>query len=92
MVIISIFFLPSIGPRGNKTATAVSPVYDAGSEINDELCISIPGPVCGGAAISPEDGEGYVHIHAGIHGIGDLAPATYDWRNPAARISVVRVK
>ena len=23
-------------------------------------------------------GEGYVHINGGIHGIGDLAPATYD--------------
>jgi hypothetical protein len=30
-------------------------VYDAGSETNDELCANIPGPQCGGAALSPED-------------------------------------
>lgn len=80
------------GPGKHTVKSVASPVYDAGSEVNDELCISIPGPVCGGAAISPEDGEGYVHIHAGIHGIGDLAPATYDWRNPAAQISIARIR
>ena len=72
-----------------------SPGYDAGSEANDELCASIPGPTCGGAGLSPvpsPDDEGYVHIHRGIHGIGDLAAATYDWRNPVAKISIVRVR
>lgn len=35
-------------------------VYDAGSETNDELCSNIPGPVCGGSGLSPEDeGEGH---------------------------------
>ena len=66
------------------------PAYDAGSEYNDELCANIPGPVCGGAGISDEDGEGFVHISPGIHGIGDLEPASYDWRNPVARITVKR--
>lgn len=66
------------------------PAYDAGSEYNDELCANIPGPVCGGAGISDEDGEGFVHISSGIHGIGDLEPASYDWRNPVARITVKR--
>ena len=80
-------------PRGNKTVMYRSPAYDAGSEPNDELCISIPGPICGGEGGSPgASGEGYVHIHGGIHGIGDLAPATYDWRNPTARITIRRVK
>lgn len=64
------------------------PAYDAGSEHNDELCANIPGPVCGGAGLSDEDGEGFVHISPGIHGIGDLDAASYDWRNPVARISV----
>lgn len=66
------------------------PAYDAGSEFNDELCANIPGPVCGGAGNSVEDGEGYVHISRGISGIGDLEPSAYDWRNPVARIDVRR--
>lgn len=76
-------------PRGNKSRDYDSPAYDSGSEPNDELCISMPGPVCGGEDSSPGvDGEGYVHIHGGIHGIGDLDPASYDWRNPVAQISI----
>ena len=73
-----------------------SPGYDAGSEANDELCSNIPGPTCGGAGPSPGSDnpgdENYVHIHRGIHGIGDLAADRYDWRNPVARISVIRVR
>lgn len=78
-------------PRGHKAVTYYSPAYDAGSEPNDELCISIPGPDCGGDGGSPgEGGEGYVHIHSGIHGIGDLEPSKYDWRNPVAKITIRR--
>ncbi|MDJ0698533.1 MAG: spondin domain-containing protein [Woeseiaceae bacterium] len=71
-----------------RTRTHTVPAYDAGSEHNDELCANIPGPVCMGAGPSEEDGEGYVHISSGIHGIGDLEAAAYDWRNPVAKISV----
>ena len=83
------------GPLGNQTLTLYSPAYDAGSERNDELCASIPGPFfaeCGGAGSGgkPGGGEGYVHIHAGIHGIGDLHPAQRDWRNPVAQITIRR--
>jgi len=75
--------------RGTKTV--YSPGYDAGTEPNDELCVSIPGPTCGGAGLSPEeDGEGYVHINRGIHGIGDLAADVYDCRNPVAKITIKR--
>ena len=70
-----------------------APAYDAGTETNDEDCTNIPGPDCGGIPFSPGDsGEGYVYIHGGIHGIGDLEPETYDWRNPVAYVKVVRVK
>jgi hypothetical protein len=52
----------------------------------------VPGPACGGVALSPGDsGEGFVYIHNGIHGIGGLNPALYDWRNPAARIEIQRL-
>jgi hypothetical protein len=80
---------------GRKTLMYLSPAYDAGSEENDELCAHIPGPFgCDntGEPYNPDnDAEGYVHIHAGIHGIGDLDDAVYDWRNPVARVVIKRV-
>ena len=84
------------GPNGQESITLFSPAYDAGTERNDETCASIPGPnfiECGGpgGGGAPGGGEGYVHIHAGIHGIGDLDPALRDWRNPVARITIRRV-
>ena len=70
-----------------------SPGYDAGSEPNDELCVNIPGPVCGGAGGSPgAGGEGFVHVNNGIRGVGDLSAAVYDWRNPVAKITIRRVR
>ena len=81
------------GASGRKTVLVMVPAWDAGSEPNDELCINMPGPVCGGAGGSPDaGGEGFVHIHAGIHGIGDLAPADRDWRSPVARITISRTR
>ena len=80
---------------GNGRATSVySPAYDAGTEQNDELCVSIPGPptVCAGEGYNPGGGEGYVYIHPGIHGVGDLAESVYDWHNPVARITVREVR
>ncbi len=69
-----------------RRGTRMAPVYDAGTEDNDELVDHIPGP--GGEGYNMEDGEGFVHIHAGIHGIGDLPePENLDWRNPAAKIT-----
>lgn len=88
-------FIALNGVKAPKHGKAVyySPGYDAGSELNDELCLNIPGPVCGGAGGSPEaGGEGYVHISAGISGKADLAAATYDWRNPTAKIVIKRVR
>jgi hypothetical protein len=86
------------GPRRHETLTYLSPAYDAGSERNDELCASIPGPSfteCGGpgGGGQPTGGEeGYVHVHAGIHGIGDLDASARDWRNPVALITIRRVR
>ena len=76
---------------GEMSYTALG--YDAGSEPNDELCVNIPGPRCGGAGASPEEnGEGFVHISSGIHGSGDLNPAVYDWRNPVASVVIRRIR
>ena len=82
------------GPGANKEIALFSPAYDAGSERNDELCASIPGPFfaeCagpGGGGTPAGGEEGYVHIHAGIHGIGDLVASDRDWRNPVAKITI----
>lgn len=86
-----------MGPTGDKKLTFFSVAYDAGSERNDELCASIPGPTfveCGGpgGGGQPAGGEeGYVHIHAGIHGVGNLNGSERDWRNPVAKITVRRI-
>ncbi len=78
-------------PKGRKFTARLALAYDAGTEANDESCDSIPGPpfVCAGGTDSPE-GEGYVHVHAGIHGIGDLHADARDWRNPVAQVTIRR--
>ena len=64
-------------------------VYDAGSEGNSESCDFVPGPPCGSHnARDTGTAEGFVHVHAGIHGGGGLDPAQHDWRNPAARLEI----
>jgi hypothetical protein len=86
--------LDSVKVPRHGSATFFSPGFDAGSEPNDESCKNIPGPTCGGMGLSPGDNdgdEGYVHIHRGMHGIGDLVADVYDWRNPVAKITVTRV-
>lgn len=87
--------LPSWG-----TTTYYARAYDAGTEANDQSCANIPGPRCGGAGYSPAPGpedEGFVHVGNGFHELGDedaggfevLGPATYDWRNPVAKVTIV---
>ncbi len=79
-----------------KTVSYNINAYDAGSEANDELCASIPGPnfaECNGpgGGASPAGGEGFVHIHNGVHGVGDLKPTRRDWNNPVARVMIKAV-
>lgn len=65
--------------------------YDAGTETNDEMCSNIPGPACGGAGASPgDDGEGFVHIHRGLQGVGDLDSAMQAWADPVAVVTIRR--
>jgi hypothetical protein len=78
--------VPDYGSRSVR-----SPAYDAGTEENNESCAYIPGPPCGNPMQMAEMGEGFVHVHAGIHGIGDLDESVWDWRNPVAMIRVRRV-
>ena len=63
-------------------------VYDAGSEANTESCDHVPGPPCSAHGVGTDTSEGFVHVHAGIHGGAGLDPAQHDWRNPAARLEI----
>lgn len=88
------FAVDAVQASSTQTIKVFSPAYDAGTELNDELCIHIPGgDGCAGEGFNPsrEGAEGYVHIHEGIHGIGDLPAALYDWRNPVALVTIMPV-
>ncbi len=80
-------------PRGYGKSSRLALAYDAGSEANSESCAYIPGPPCNNPGFRDTAGaEGYVHVHAGIHGIGDLDPELHDWRNPVALIEVQAIR
>ncbi len=85
-------------PSPRRSVTYILYAYDAGTERNDELCASVPGPFfveCGGpgGGAAPEGGEeGYVYVSNGIHGVGDLDPALRDWRNPVATVTITSIK
>lgn len=79
-----------MSPQDNMVDYAVA--YDAGAEDNDESCLYIPAPPCGHAhAASDVPGEGYVYVHPGIRGDGDLPQKTYNWQNPVAKIVIQRM-
>ena len=80
-------------PTGREART-FAVAYDAGSEFNSESCSTIPGPACAGAGAGVRDtvgAEGYVFVSNGIQGVGELAAAEYDWRNPVAEVTIRRV-
>jgi hypothetical protein len=82
---------------GQSASTLKARAYDAGSEVNDELCTSIPGPAfaeCGGSGGGARvgGGEGFVHVHRGVHGVGSLKPIDRDWRNPVAEVRIRLVR
>ena len=77
--------------KGQRTSWEAE-AYDAGSEANNEHCDFVPGPACGGSSRDTGGAEGYVHVHAGVHGIADLMSSQSDWRNPVAQVTVVRVR
>jgi hypothetical protein len=86
------FALNGVPGPDNDSVVYLAPAYDAGSEANNEDGDFIPGPPFGNGGIrSVENAEGYVHIHAGIDGIADLAPDMHDWRNPVAKIEITRM-
>lgn len=84
-------FVALNGVKIEAGAVHQGPGYDSGSEENNELCNSIPGPACADIATTNEvsgNGEGFVHIHRGFFGVGDLSASGYDWRNPMMRVEM----
>jgi hypothetical protein len=88
-------------PTGvGKITRAYANAYDAGSELNEESASTVGAlgatdddPMTGDGI--NENGEGYIHVHAGIHGIGGangLDPAIYDWRNPVVEVTIERIR
>ncbi len=66
-------------------------VYDAGTEANTERCAHIPGPPCGNEGARVVEGaEGFVALHGGILGVGDLDPRVVGWLHPVLEVSVER--
>lgn len=65
--------------------------YDAGTERNSELCMYIPGPPCNHpGSHDPAPAEGSVQLSTGIHGIGDLPSAMFNWNTGPIAIYVTR--
>jgi len=70
--------------------------YDAGSEANAESDTTVgrgdgDNPEDDGYGINDGTGEGYIFVHAGIQGVGDLAP-DFDWRDPVVEVTIERIK
>ena len=64
--------------------------YDAGTEMNDEDCANIPGPLsCGGGeGYNPEPGEGFVYPHTGTHGENGISAQEFSWADPVAKVTI----
>lgn len=85
-------FIPPFGKFTNELVF-MPPAYDSGTEVNSESCATIPGGPCSAVKVRDTEGaEGYVYVHSGIHGIGDLDPSLYDWNNPVAKIVIRLVR
>lgn len=87
-------FVALNGVKLEPKAVFESPGFDSGSEENNEDCGSIPGPACADVEVAKQgnvasgNGEGFVHIHRGFFGVGDLSQTGYDWRNPMMRVEM----
>lgn len=74
------------------SVTVRGAAYDAGSEENTELDTDIPAIGAPPMNVHVDPGEGFIHVHAGVHGGFDLIPAQHDWRNPVVEITITRIK
>ena len=85
-------FIALNGIRIIPDLIVTGPMYDAGSENNDEDCRSVPGPACpqDSGNVRSGNGEGFVHVHRGFFGLNPDLPANrYDWKNPVMRVELM---
>jgi len=76
---------------GNGTQVIEVGAYDAGTEMNDELGMHIPGPAGDSPFMRAPEGALISH-HPGVTGVGDLDPAFHGWGDgPVARITIERI-
>ena len=71
--------------------TVFASAYDAGSEENNEKSGDVPASKLGNskdAGTDAGDGEGFIHVHNGIYGGGQLKPSVHGWRNPVVEITI----
>ncbi len=79
-----------------QTSTYYLRSYDAGTERNTENREDlVPAPFCGegegSGESNPELAEnGKIKRHRGIHGVGDIDPAVFDWDDPVVKVTVTR--
>ena len=69
--------------------------YDAGSEVNDQLMASIPGPCCNNTTRAGMTEGGVITRHEGfLANTGDLSADTWGWpvNQPVALITVERIR
>lgn len=68
------FFASHVMGAPGVLSSMISQAYflDAGTEVNDELCDTVPGSECGGTGGVDEGGT--VHLHPGMHHDGDISP------------------
>ncbi len=78
--------IPLIANKKHKGVYLLK-VYDAGAEMNTESCEHIPAPPCGSPNLGLE-GEGFVHFHPGIVGVGDLDLLTDTFGSVVAKVVV----
>ena len=81
-------------PEAGSSITVYAPAYDAGSEENNERSGDVPLTNLGNSrdiGTNAGDGEGFIHIHPGIFGVGQLKPVVYDWKNPVAVITIKNI-
>lgn len=77
--------------RGHKSVYLLK-VYDAGAETNTESCSHIPAPPCNNPFSGPDNGEGFVHDHPGIQGIGDLDALRDSFGNVVVKVTIEKIE
>ena len=86
------YALNGVAGPSREAITYYEIAWDSGSEENNEDCQFVPGPFCKHFfARATQEAEGFVYVHSGIHGVGNLVPALHDWHNPVARITIRRL-